>query len=213
MPFNFKRYKTIVAIVLFFAISLNAFSQRDEDTWRLIASLGINNPIDAVENDGYYTKYINFPSVNLGVQYMFTEKVGARLDYGFNRAVNDNGSRPFKLNYSRVNLQGVYKISDHLYFLPPAIELVGHIGPGVSFTKPLGYDTENTYTYLNVMGGLEFGYVISRAFSVFADASYVFGLSGKDKYDAAIDGFSFNGDLLFVTVGVSVSLKNCNYCD
>ena len=209
---NLKRFKTLFFMSLVI-ITTSVFGQKDEDEWRLLASLGVNNPIDDVANDGYYAKDINFPTVNLGVQHMFSRRLGARLDYGFNRAENDEGSLPFKLNYSRVNLQGVYKISDHLPFLPPALELVAHAGPGLSITKPLGYDTQNTYSYLNVMGGLEIGYVISRTFSVFTDVSYVLSLAGNDKYDPAVDGFSFNGDLFYVSVGISVSLKNCNHCD
>ena len=53
----------------------------------------------------------------------------------------------------------------------------------------------------------------SETLSVYGDVSYVLALSQKDKYNPAIDGFSFNGNLLTATIGVSVSLSGCRYCD
>ncbi|NND52359.1 MAG: cell envelope biogenesis protein OmpA, partial [Flavobacteriaceae bacterium] len=54
---------------------------------------------------------------------------------------------------------------------------------------------------------------VARTVSVFGDLSYALGLSGKDKYDPAVDGYSFNGDLLYAAIGVSVSLSGCYNCD
>src|SRR5690606_6750448 len=161
---------------------------------------------------GFYSKYLNFPSINIGVQHMFTERLGAKLDFGYNRASNANGSEEFKLNYTRINAQVVYNFTSLLNFLPERIAVVGHAGPGVSMTQPLGSYTENKYTYLNVLGGLEVHYGLSESLSVYGDLSYALSMSGKNKYDYAIDGFSFNGDLVYVALGVSISLSGCQYC-
>ncbi|MEO6346371.1 MAG: cell envelope biogenesis protein OmpA, partial [Aquaticitalea sp.] len=158
------------------------------------------------------TNYINFPTVNLGIQHMFSDHLGAKLDYGFNRVSNAPKSKPFKMNYSRINLQGVYDFTDLMSFLPPQIGIVAHAGPGISMTKPLGNFANNTYTYLNFMGGMELHYRFSESLSVYADGAYALSLSGKDKYDIATDGYSFNGDLMYVVLGVSISLSGCQYC-
>lgn len=189
-----------------------SFAQRDVEKWKLQVALGINNPIDNGENDGYYSKYVNFPSINLGVQHMFSERWGAKLDFGYNRASNAENSLPFKLNYTRINAQVVYDFDNLLTFLPPKIGVVGHAGPGVSMTKPLANFANNTYTYLNALGGLEVHYRVSESVSVYVDGSYALSLSGKDKYVLATDGFSFNGDLVYVAFGVSISLSGCHYC-
>ena len=144
---------------------------------------------------------------------MFTPEMGAKIDFGYNRSVNDKDSPDFKLNYSRINAQFVYDFKSMMTFLPSQMVVIGHIGPGYSFTKPLGSFSENKYSFLNAMAGLEFHYGVARSVSVYADLSYIMGLSGKDKYDPALDGFSFNGDLLTITVGVSVSLSGCYFCD
>lgn len=187
-------------------------AQRDVEKWKLQVALGINNPIDNGENDGYYSEYINFPSINLGVQHMFSKNWGAKLDFGYNRATNAESSLPFKLNFTRVNAQVVYDFNKFLRFLPAPIGVVAHGGPGVSMTKPLGDFVNNTYTYMNVLGGLEVHYRLSESLSVYVDGSYALSLSNKAKYVLATDGFSFNGDLSYVALGVSISLSGCNYC-
>jgi Outer membrane protein beta-barrel domain len=204
-----------IVFFLCFTILVSSFAtaQEETDKWKLQLALGVNNPIDDGKNDGYFTKYLNFPSVNLGIQYMFTRQFGAKLDYGFNRSSNDTGSKEFKLNFSRVNFQFVYDVTNDLRFLPESITIVANIGPGMSFTQPLGNDSENTYTYLNLLAGLEIHYKVSRTFSVFTDVSYAYSLASKDKYDANIDGFSFNGDLIYASIGISVSLSGCYYCN
>jgi len=208
----FAKYRVTVFIMIFSLVYALGNAQERTEKWRAQFTLGINNPIDDGENDGYYTKYVNFPSVNLGIQHMFSDKLGAKLDYGFNRSENDKGSKPFKLNYSRVNLQLVYDATRDLRFLPQDFKVVTHFGPGISFTQPLGNDTENKYTFLNALVGLEIHYKLSRALSLFTDVSFAYSLSSKDKYNSDIDGFSFNGNLLYASVGISVALSGCNYC-
>jgi hypothetical protein len=198
--------------VVFF-ISIGSFSQTETNQWKFQIGFGFNNPIDDVKEDDFYSEYVNFPTINMGVQYMFKPQLGAKIDLGYNRAVNGSGSPEFKFNYSRVNVQFVYDFTYIMHFLPQQMAVLGHIGPGVSFTKPLGVYAENKYTFLNVLAGLEVHYGIARTVSVFGDFSYAMGLSGKDKYDPEINGFSFNGDLMFFSVGISVSLSGCYYCE
>lgn len=200
----------------FFIIALLATSigraQRDVEKWKLQLALGVNNPIDRGEDEGYYSKYINFPTIHLGVQHMFSRNWGAKFDLGYNRASSESGSIPYKMNYTRINLQAVYDFKDALSFLPPPIGIVAHLGPGVSMTQPLGDYRDNTYTYPNLLGGVELHYRLSQTVSIFADAGYAYSLSGRDKYDVNVHGFSFNGDLMYVALGVSLSLSGCNYC-
>lgn len=212
MTSNFKKYKFLVILLVVFYAS-NCFSQAETSQWKFQIAFGVNNPVDNDDSDNYYSKYINFPTINLGVQRMFTPKIGAKLDFGYNRSVSDDDSDDFKFNYTRINAQFVYDFKYALNFLPSQMTIVGHVGPGISFTKPLGNFSDNKYTFLNGLGGLEVHYGLSRTVSVYGDLSYVLALSGKDKYDAAVDGFSFNGDLMYVTVGISVSLSGCYFCD
>lgn len=207
---TFKKFILPWVVVVFSCHFINA--QRAEERWTGRISIGANNPIDDGSNDGYFTNYLNFPNVNIGVQHMFKPDWGARLDFGFNRSSNAEGSEEFKLNYSRVNAQVVYNAANVLKFLPERIEIVGHAGPGLSFTSPLAPYSDNTYTYLNLLAGVEIHYQLSRGVSIFTDVSYALSLAGEDKYDVNVDGFSFNGDLLYITFGVSFALSGCQYC-
>ncbi len=208
--FKSLKFKLLVLIVILNVIF--ASSQNDNSLWKLQVALGINNPIDNGENDGYYSKYINLPTVNLGIQHMFSNTFGAKLDFGFNRSKNADSSLEFKLNYTRLNAQLVYNMSPLLSFLPQRLQIISHAGPGVSITQPLGNFVNNKYTFLNVLAGAELHYGLSRELSIYGDLSYVLSLSNKEKYNLNVDGFSFNGDLIYVTFGVSISLSGCYYC-
>lgn len=213
MTLRIQNYKKILLAFFLFIIISSVFGQRDTDKFRLQFSIGLNNPIDDGKNDGYYSKSLNFPTVNLGFQYMFKRELGAKLDFGFNRAASADGSLEFKLNYSRVNAQIVYDFTNVLHFMPEQMLINIHGGPGISFTKPLGNASENKYTYLNGLIGLELHYRISRTLSLFGDLAYAKGFSGKNKYDIVSDGFSFNGNLVYATIGLSVALSGCRYCN
>lgn len=205
--------KIIFLIALGILVTTLSYAQRDSEVWKLQLAVGINNPMEKVGNVGYYSKYVNFPTVNIGLQHMFTESLGAKLDVGFNRASNHDTSLEYKLNYTRVNAQIVYNLRSVLSFLPERIALVAHAGPGISFTKPLGNFSDNKYTYLNALGGMELHYGLSKSLSIYTDLGYVYSLAAKNKYDVNVDGFSFNDDLMYVTFGISVSLNGCKYCN
>ena len=92
--------------------------------------------------------------------------------------------------------------------------MVGHTGIGYSIVKPLGNFGDNKISFLNAMAGFEVHYIVSETFSVFTDLSYIFSFSGNKTYNPISEGFgTFNGNLVTFTLGVSVSLSGCQYCD
>ncbi|TBN05307.1 cell envelope biogenesis protein OmpA [Hyunsoonleella flava] len=192
---------------------LSCFSvsgQGDTSTFKAQIALGVNSP----SNDGFVQNFkgksVNFPTVNLGLQYMFTRHLGGKLDYGFSRISNETNSPEFKLNYSRVNLQAVYDASRVVSFSQRMGTFL-HAGPGFSMVKPLGNYTNNDVSFLNVMGGVEFHYGISDSLTLFLDTSYILGM-GSD-FNPVSSGFgAFNGDLLTITFGASISLSGCYFC-
>ena len=211
MASNLKDYALWLCLILFCFSESSAQSETSE--WKFQISFGFNDAIDNNTSDQFTDEGLNFPSINLGVQHMFSRTMGARLDYGYNRSKFSQGSQEVKFNFSRINAQFVYDFKSLLNFLPPRMTILGHVGPGLTFTKPLGSFSDNTYTYFNALGGLEVHVGIAQTVSLFGDFSYVFGLSGNDKYDPLVDGFSFNGDLIYFSVGVAVSLSGCYFCD
>ncbi|TYA69960.1 outer membrane beta-barrel protein [Seonamhaeicola marinus] len=175
-------------------------------------ALGVNSP----SSNGFVTDYkgksVNFPTVDLGLQYMFKPKFGGRLNYSFNRISNETNSPSFKVNYARVNALLVYDANDIFSFLPPRMGVFFQAGPGYSFVKPLDNYTQNKISFFNIMAGAQFHYGISDTLSIFTDVSYVNGFA-KD-FNPVSEGFgSFNGNVLAITFGTSISLSGCYFCD
>lgn len=209
-----KLLKCVSAIVVSF-LSFYSYAQRvDNSTWKAQISLGVNSPSSSgLINEGE-AKSVNLPTVNLGIQRMFSKTLGAKLDYGFNRISNDDSAPEFKVNYSRINAQLVYNSTRHLSFLPEQIQTVLHAGPGLSFVTPLGTLGDNEQSYLNFNTGLEIHYSINRKISVFTDVSYIYGFTSLDHYNPPLSGLgAFNGNLLNLTFGISISLSDCYYCE
>ena len=62
------------------------------------------------------------------------------------------------------------------------------------------------------MAGLELHYGISDKLTLYLDTSYIIGFA--NDFDPISSGFgSFNGDLLTITIGASISLSGCYYCE
>jgi len=214
MTSNFKKYKKAILFLSFILTSVLVFTQEDTSKWKLQLAFGINSPNSEGFVTGFEAKTTNFPTINIGVQHMYSRTNGVKLDFGYNRFSNANNSIEFKTNYSRINAQFVYDATSVFGFLPASIGLIGHVGPGFSTVKPLGSFGANKLSFLNVMAGIEIHYSISETFSVFTDASYIFSFSGDKTFNPISEGFgTFNGNLLTITFGVSVSLSGCYFCE
>ena len=204
-------FKLFVFVICLIVINKEVLAQSETSRWKAQLAFGANFPNSSGFVPGFEGNSANFPTINLGVQRMFKPQYGVKLDFGYNRIENASSSPYFKINYTRINAQFVYDATSIFTFLPVNIGIVGHAGPGISFVKPLTYQ-DNKLSYLNVMAGIEFHYAISRTFSVFLDTSYIYGVSSD--FDPLTEGYgSFNGNLFTATIGLSVSLSGCYFCD
>ncbi|WP_397364606.1 outer membrane beta-barrel protein [Olleya sp. R77988] len=200
-----------IIIIAIFCVSTSS-AQIETSKWKALFSVGFNSPSQDGLVNPFIVKGTNFPTINLGVQHMFTPQLGAKLDFGYNRFANEDDTPEFKTNYTRINAQFVYDATKDFTFLPFGTGLVFHVGPGYSMIKPLGDYGDNKTAFLNAMGGLEFHYGLSQTVSVFVDGSYT--LSFADTFDPISEGYgSFNGNMLTVTVGLAVSLSGCYTCN
>jgi OOP family OmpA-OmpF porin len=208
---SFRNYKHAIFAIVFACFAFSVRSQVDTSTLKAQIALGINSPSSSGFVSNFESKSINFPTVNLGVQYMFSRTLGTKLDFGYNRFSNLDNTPEFKVNYTRLNAQLVLNATNSLGFLPFKTGVFVHAGPGFSFIKPLGNYPENKTSYLNIMAGMEFHYGLSDSMSLYIDGSYIAGFS--DDFNPVTDGYgSFNGNMLTITVGLSLSLTGCYYC-
>lgn len=210
MRSNFKIKTKLPLVVILCLCFLIGVSQGDTRTVKAQFALGVNSPASNGFVNSFEANAINFPSINLGIQYMFKPRLGAKLDLGYNRFSNTNNTPEFKTNYTRINAQLVYDTSRFVSFMN-RMGLFLHAGPGITMIKPLGNYGDNKTSHLNTMAGIELHYGISDKLSVYLDTSYIFGF-GK-AFNPISSGFgSFNGDLLTITIGASISLSGCYYC-
>ncbi|OUR98342.1 cell envelope biogenesis protein OmpA [Flavobacteriales bacterium 33_180_T64] len=206
------RFQKISLLVIALVCFLNTHAQKDTSKFKAQIAVGVNSPSQSGFVDGFKSKSLNLPTVNLGIQHMFKPQLGAKLDFGFNRFSSGDNSVEFKANYTRINAQIVYDPTELITFLPQQIGLVGHAGPGYTFVKPLGNYGNNKTSFFNVMAGFEVHYGLTERMSLYADTSYILGF-GKD-FDPVTEGYgSFNGNLLTITFGVTFSISGCQYCD
>ncbi|WP_282136417.1 outer membrane beta-barrel protein [Seonamhaeicola maritimus] len=208
---NYKYFK-ILFFYSVFLLSNSFYAQEGTSLIKAQFGLGLNSPSKDGFVNNFEGKSLNFPTVDLGLQYMFNSELGGKLDYSFSRISNEDNTPTFKLNYSRINLQLVYDANNIFTFLPYRTGVFFHVGPGYSAVKPLGNYTQNKESFFNVMGGMQFHYGVSDTFSIYTDVSYINGF-GKE-FDPITEGNgSFNGNLLTITFGVSISLSGCYFCD
>ena len=149
----FEKYKYPLWVLISIMLTHSSFSQSDTSTFKAQFALGINSPNPNGFVNGFEAKSINFPTINLGLQYMFKSPFGAKLDFGYNRFSNLGNTPEFKVNYSRLNAQLVYDIRRITTFLPSQMTAFVHAGPGFSMIKPLGDYIQNDTSFLN---GLSF---------------------------------------------------------
>ncbi|MEM5563755.1 outer membrane beta-barrel protein [Psychroserpens sp. AS72] len=210
MTSNNRLQKNSILVIMMLCFSFT-YAQKPTNEIKAQIAIGVNSPSQSGFVDDFQAKSINFPTVNLGVQYMFKRQFGAKLDFGFNRFSSDDNSIEFKTNYTRINAQFVYDPTESITFLPPRMGLVAHAGPGYTFVKPLGNFGDNKTSFLNLMAGLEIHYALSQYMSLYTDVSYIAGFGGD--FDPITEGFgSFNGNLMTITFGISFSLSGCQYC-
>ncbi|MFD2916608.1 outer membrane beta-barrel protein [Psychroserpens luteus] len=210
MTLNNRLQKTSILVLALMCFSFG-FAQKATNEIKAQIAIGVNSPSQSGFVDGFQAKSINFPTVNLGVQYMFKRQFGAKLDFGFNRFSSGDNSIDFKTNYTRINAQFVYDPTESITFLPPRLGLLGHAGPGFSMVKPLGSFGDNKTSFLNLMAGLEIHYAMSEYMSLYTDVSYIVGFGGD--FDPITEGFgSFNGNLMTISFGITFSLSGCKYC-
>ncbi|MDW5289234.1 cell envelope biogenesis protein OmpA [Formosa sp. PL04] len=214
MSSKLKQQKYISAVVIFlFLFSLNGFAQIDEDVLRFEMSFGGNHALESGFSEGYSGNSVNIPTLNIGAQYMFTNNIGAKLDLGFNRIKGSEDD--FKINYTRVNAQGVYDYSSILGVEEKKpLKLQVHAGPGFSFVRPLGGLNNVDQNYFNAMIGTNILYALNRNSSVFFDVSYIHGFTKPETYSPLSEGLgAFNGSMITFTIGISLSLSGCYYCN
>ncbi len=124
------------------ALAFSANAQSEFDKWSLEVNGGFNKPM-APLTPGYLSPTLNLGHVDFGARYMFNEKFGLKLDYGFGSFKEAEGEASFNTKYYRLNLQGVANIGRIMNFesFSRSFGLLLHGGAGIGNVNP----EENLY--------------------------------------------------------------------
>ena len=193
------------------ALALSANAQSDFNKWSLEVNGGFNKPMAPI-TPGYYSPTLNLGHADLGVRYMFNEKFGAKLDYGFGSFQNAKDTPSFSTKYYRLNLQGVANLGRMMNFesFSNSFGLLLHMGGGIGNVNP-EENTFNDFTdkVYNVIFGLTPQVKVTNKIAIVGDFTTV--LNGRQS--VAFDGASVknpsygaNGTWFTGTLGVQFYL-------
>lgn len=186
------------------------------DKWSIELNGGVNKPTRTMSS-GYYTKTFNLFHADLGVRYMFNPKFGAKLDFGYDKFEDGDGSAPFESTYLRTSLQGVINVGRVLNFetWTNTFGLLAHGGFGASqLTSKNGFEGED---YMgNAILGLTGQIKLSNSIVLTGDITGI--ANGKQQHN--FDGMSqvgttaIDGIIMNASVGMTFYLgKNEKHAD
>lgn len=134
--------KLILSTLMAGALAFSANAQSEFDKWSLEINGGFNKPM-APLTPGYLSPTLNLGHVDFGARYMFNEKFGLKLDYGFGSFKEADGEASFNTKYYRLDLQGVANIGRIMNFesFSRSFGLLLHGGAGIGNVNP----EENLY--------------------------------------------------------------------
>lgn len=176
-----KRLPKFITLLLFFC-SLSLFSQFNVNNMSLEAGYGYSGAIEP-----YYKGYkSNFSSMNhfdVGIRYMFNEKIGAKVSYKIDHFVNDPGGA-LGITYNTIAVSGVYNLGKQFgltYWTRDRVGVNAHIDAGMAFSYVINQYQQDKVTIVGF--GLTPMYNISNKFAIIADYTHNITMSQHYGFD------------------------------
>ena len=165
-----KSSSKVIVLVLFFC-TMPIFSQFNVNNMSLEAGYGYTGAIDPYFR-GFKSNFSGMNHFNLGIRYMFTEKIGAKVSYKFDHFVNDPGG-DVGITYNTLSVSGIYNIGKQFgltYLTRDRLGVNAHVDAGVASAYMIG---QNEYEKVGVIGiGITPMYNISNKFALTADFTH-----------------------------------------
>ncbi|WP_092173610.1 OmpA family protein [Cyclobacterium xiamenense] len=180
--------KIILSTLMVGALAIGANAQDDFNKWSIEVNGGFNKPMAPI-TPGYFSPTLNLGHVDLGARYMFNEKFGTKLDFGFGSFNNASDTPDFSSNYYRVNLQGVANLGRIMNWetFSQTFNLLGHFGGGIGRLTPQENQwadfQDNQY---NIITGMTLQVRLSDRIALNGDITNI--VAGRQ--DVAFDGAS-----------------------
>ena len=173
-----KSSSKVIVLLLFFC-TMPIFSQFNVNNMSLEAGYGYTGAIDPYFR-GFKSNFSGMNHFNVGIRYMFTEKIGAKVSYKLDHFVNDPGG-DVGITYNALSVSGIYNIGKQFgltYLTRDRLGVNAHVDAGVAFAYMIG---QNEYEKVGVLGfGITPMYNISNKFALTADFTH--NLTMKQHY-------------------------------
>lgn len=173
-----KSSSKVIVLLLFFC-TMPIFSQFNVNNMSLEAGYGYTGAIDPYFR-GFKSNFSGMNHFNVGIRYMFTEKIGAKVSYKLDHFVNDPGG-DVGITYNALSVSGIYNIGKQFgltYLTRDRLGVNAHVDAGVAFAYMIG---QNEYEKVGVIGiGITPIYNISNKFALTADFTH--NLTMKQHY-------------------------------
>lgn len=193
------------------AFTVNA-QTADYNKWSIDVNFGAGKPTNPM-SAGHTETIFNFPHADAGVRYMFNNKFGAKVDFGYDYFKNGDDSPYFRTAYYRTSLQGVANLGRIMNFeeWTKVLNLQAHLGGGYSWMEPGKDLSTNIYEkdeMAHVMLGLTGQLKLGKRVALNAD----FTMINNIRQDITFDGFErtnrsgFDGTMYNATLGLSFYL-------
>lgn len=181
-----KRYFTYFLVVFVILSALPSFSQNNAMN-RLSFDIagGYNQAIHPYRKD-LHSNFNQLQHVELGARYMFTEKIGIRLNYANDRFKNF-ADGVYGVNFSRVGVDAVYNLGRTVGLdvaSRSTLGLLTHVGVGYTRLKPIRQEKSEQ------IGALVLGITpqvkLTERIAFFLDLSYDANFKQHYSYDGAL---------------------------
>jgi outer membrane protein OmpA-like peptidoglycan-associated protein len=199
--------------VLFSFTSLGQFEENNK--WSLDLGGGFTNAVKPY-TDGYFSNTYDLFHASGGVRYMFNNKYGFKVDFGYDRITNDdkgdNGySLPFQTDYYRASLQGFADLGRMLMFenFTNHLSLLFHAGGGFSMLRSdtVSFDGEDE-RMVNLMFGFTPQVKLGKRAALFLDASFIWHIYQQKTFDmfSPVAKRGFDGLVANLSLGLNIYL-------
>lgn len=202
--------KITLSLMLTLAVISNSNAQeKNYNHWSIDVNGGLTKP-SVPMTPGYYSDtFESFYHVDLGVRYMFNNKFGLKVDFGYDDMKNGKKSSKFESKYYRTDIQGVANLGRIMNFeeWTRVLNLQAHAGVGYSWM------TSNNFTgkdqMANVMAGLTGQVKLGKRVALNADFTVIKNIDQNYAFDGAStvsSNVAFDGTLYNATLGFSFYL-------
>lgn len=186
----------------------DAVSESGYNRWSFELNGGVNKPSKPF-TAGYYTATPSPFNVDLGVRYMFNNKIGMKADVGYYNFENKNKSLEFKSQYYRTSLQGVLNMGRILNFetFTNRFGFLLHAGGGYSQFRSDNHDFTDGLGH--IIAGITGQFKLTERIVLNGDFTSLTGLFQNKTFDgnsSTTDERGFVGGVFSGTIGVTVYL-------